>query len=113
MTNSFAPENVIGHGGFGTVYEGKLEDGTKLAVKRMEGGVICRKAFDEFQAKITVLSKVSNHHLVSLLGHSIAGSERLLVYEYMPHGALSGHLLCWKSLNLEPLSWIRRLNIAF
>ena len=111
MTNSFAPENVIGRGGFGTVYEGKLEDGTKLAVKRMEGGVICRKAFDEFEAEITVLSKVRHSHLVSLLGHSIEGRERLLVYEHMPHGALSRHLSCWKSLNLEPLSGIRRLNI--
>lgn len=36
----------------------------------------------------------------------------MLVYEYMPQGALSRHLFHWKSSNLEPLSWKRRLNIA-
>ncbi|CAA0824331.1 Leucine-rich repeat protein kinase family protein [Striga hermonthica] len=40
------------------------------------------------------------------------GDERLLVYEYMPQGALSQHLFRWKSLGLEPLSWTSRLYIA-
>ncbi|XP_044482812.1 receptor protein kinase TMK1-like [Mangifera indica] len=112
VTNNFAQENEVGRGGFGTVYKGELEDGTKIAVKRMEAGVITSKAVDEFQAEIGVLSKVRHRHLVSLLGHSIEGSERLLVYEYMPQGALSRHLFHWKSLKLEPLSWMRRLTIA-
>uniref|UniRef100_A0A5B6Z006 non-specific serine/threonine protein kinase n=1 Tax=Davidia involucrata TaxID=16924 RepID=A0A5B6Z006_DAVIN len=112
VTNNFAPENELGRGGFGAVYRGELEDGTKIAVKRMEAGVISNKALDEFQAEIAVLSKVRHRHLVSLLGYSIEGNERLLVYEYLPQGALSMHLFHWKSLNLEPLSWTRRLNIA-
>ncbi|PON97426.1 Mitogen-activated protein kinase kinase kinase [Trema orientale] len=112
VTKNFAPENELGRGGFGVVYKGELDDGTKIAVKRMEAGVISSKALDEFQAEIAVLSKVRHRHLVSLLGYSIEGSERLLVYEYMPQGALSKHLFHWKSLNFEPLSWKRRLNIA-
>lgn len=112
VTNNFAPENQLGCGGFGTVYKGELEDGTKMAVKRMEAGVMSSKALDEFQAEIAVLSKVRHRNLVSLLGYSIEGNERLLVYEYMPQGALSRHLFHWKSLNLEPLSWTRRLSIA-
>ncbi|KAF2321576.1 hypothetical protein GH714_000459 [Hevea brasiliensis] len=67
VTKGFAPENKLGHGGFGTVYKGELEDGTKIAVKRMEAGVIGSKALDEFQAEIAVLSKVRHRHLVSLL----------------------------------------------
>ncbi|KAA8518459.1 hypothetical protein F0562_015933 [Nyssa sinensis] len=112
VTKNFAPENELGRGGFGVVYKGELDDGTKIAVKRMEAGVISTKALDEFQAEIAVLSKVRHRHLVSLLGYSIEGNERLLVYEYMPQGALSKHLFHWKSLKLEPLSWKRRLNIA-
>lgn len=112
VTDNFAPENVLGRGGFGTVYKGSLEDGTKIAVKRMEGGVISRKAVDEFESEIAVLSKVRHRHLVSLLGYSVEGIERLLVYEYMPQGALSKHLFQWKDLKLEPLSWTRRLTIA-
>ncbi|PQQ13267.1 receptor-like kinase TMK3 [Prunus yedoensis var. nudiflora] len=112
VTKNFAPENELGRGGFGTVYKGELEDGTQLAVKRMEGAVISSKALDEFEAEIAVLSKVRHRHLVSLLGYSIEGNERLLVYEYMSQGALSRHLFHWKSLNLKPLSWTRRLTIV-
>ncbi|KAL5976470.1 hypothetical protein ACLOJK_020803 [Asimina triloba] len=112
VTRNFAPENELGRGGFGTVYKGELDDGTAIAVKRMEASVISNKALDEFQAEIAVLSKVRHRHLVSLLGYSIEGNERLLVYEYMPKGALSKHLFQWNVLKLEPLSWKRRLNIA-
>lgn len=112
VTNNFSSENELGRGGFGVVYRGELDDGTKIAVKRMESGVISSKALDEFQSEIAVLSKVRHRHLVSLLGYSISGNERLLVYEYMSEGALSRHLFHWKSFKLEPLSWKRRLNIA-
>uniref|UniRef100_A0A2P2LR63 non-specific serine/threonine protein kinase n=1 Tax=Rhizophora mucronata TaxID=61149 RepID=A0A2P2LR63_RHIMU len=112
VTKNFAPENELGRGGFGVVYKGELDDGTNIAVKRMEAGVISTKALDEFQSEIAVLSKVRHRHLVSLLGYSIEGNERILVYEYMPQGALSKHLFRWKSLKMEPLSWKRRLNIA-
>ncbi|PIN05687.1 Serine/threonine protein kinase [Handroanthus impetiginosus] len=112
VTKNFAPENELGRGGFGVVYKGELDDGTKIAVKRMEAGVISNKALDEFQSEIAVLSKVRHRHLVSLLGYSIEGNERILVYEYMSQGALSKHLFHWKKLQIEPLSWKRRLNIA-
>jgi len=112
VTKNFARENELGRGGFGVVYKGELDDGTKIAVKRMESGVITSKALDEFQSEIAVLSKVRHRHLVSLLGYSVEGNERILVYEYMPQGALSMHLFHWKSSQLEPLSWKRRLNIA-
>ncbi|KAF8395461.1 hypothetical protein HHK36_019407 [Tetracentron sinense] len=112
VTKNFAPENELGHGGFGTVYKGELDDGTQIAVKRMEAGILSSKGGDEFQAEIAVLSKVRHRHLVSLLGYSIEGNEKLLVYEFMPQGALSKHLFHWDSLKLEPLSWKRRLNIA-
>ncbi|KAK6138219.1 hypothetical protein DH2020_028053 [Rehmannia glutinosa] len=86
VTKDFAQENELGRGGFGVVYKGELEDGTKLAVKRMVVGVACNKALDEFQSEIEVLSKVRHRHLVSLLGYSVERDERLLVYEYMPQG---------------------------
>lgn len=112
VTKNFSPENELGRGGFGVVYEGILDDGTKIAVKRMESGVIGNKALDEFRSEITVLSKVRHRHLVALLGYCIEGNERILVYEHMPQGALSKHLFHWKKFELEPLSWKRRLNIA-
>ncbi|GER40896.1 protein kinase [Striga asiatica] len=112
VTDNFAPENEIGRGGFGVVYKGELEDGTQLAVKRMVVGSMGSKALDEFRSEIEVLSNVRHRNLVSLLGFAVEGDERLLVYEYMPQGALSRRLFRWKSLGLEPLSWTSRLWIA-
>ncbi|KAG0478580.1 hypothetical protein HPP92_013299 [Vanilla planifolia] len=111
-TNNFSHYNELGRGGFGVVYKGKLHDGTMIAVKRMQIAVISNKGFDEFHAEISVLSNVRHRNLVSLLGYSVEGSEKLLVYEYMPHGALSRHLFRWRELGLKPLSWQARLNIA-
>ena len=33
-TNNFSPSQKIGQGGFGTVYKGKLRDGSLVAIKR-------------------------------------------------------------------------------
>lgn len=33
-TGNFSPGNKIGEGGFGTVYRGRLKDGSLVAVKR-------------------------------------------------------------------------------
>ncbi|KAM7279167.1 hypothetical protein ACFE04_006301 [Oxalis oulophora] len=84
VTNNFSEDNILGRGGFGTVYKGELHDGTKIAVKRMESGVIANKGLHEFKSEIAVLTKVRHRHLVALLGYCLDGNEKLLVYEYMP-----------------------------
>lgn len=33
-TENFSAVNIIGEGGFGTVYKGRLRDGTLVAIKR-------------------------------------------------------------------------------
>lgn len=40
-TKNFSPNLKIGQGGFGTVYKGRLEDGTFVAVKRAKKVGIC------------------------------------------------------------------------
>ncbi|XVE85579.1 hypothetical protein DITRI_Ditri17bG0101800 [Diplodiscus trichospermus] len=112
VTNNFSEENILGRGGFGTVYKGELHDGTKIAVKRMESGVVSEKGLAEFKSEIAVLTKVRHRHLAALLGYCLDGNERLLVYEYMPQGTLSRHLFDWKDEGLKPLEWTRRLTIA-
>ncbi|KAH6558995.1 hypothetical protein KP509_1Z032900 [Ceratopteris richardii] len=112
VTNKFSSENVVGKGGFGVVYKGELDDGTKIAVKRMESSVVSTKGLKEFQSEIAVLTKVRHRHLVSLLGYCIDGNERLLVYEYMALGTLSKHLFEHFKLGLRPLKLKQRLSIA-
>ncbi|KAG4170557.1 hypothetical protein ERO13_A12G154100v2 [Gossypium hirsutum] len=112
VTSNFSDENVLGRGGFGIVYKGELHDGTKIAVKRMESGVVSAKGLAEFKSEIAVFSKVRHRHLVANLGYCLDGNERLLVYEYMPQGTLSRHLFNWKDEGLKPLEWTQRLTIA-
>ncbi|XP_062214781.1 receptor protein kinase TMK1-like [Phragmites australis] len=112
VTNNFSADNILGRGGFGTVYKGELHDGTKIAVKRMEAGVMGNKGLNEFKSEIAVLTKVRHRNLVSLLGYCLDGNERILVYEYMPQGTLSEHLFEWTQNNLRPLEWKKRLIIA-
>ncbi|KAM0037857.1 putative protein kinase RLK-Pelle-LRR-IX family [Helianthus debilis subsp. tardiflorus] len=78
----------------------------------MKSGAISNKTLVAFESEISVLTKIRHRYLVSLLGCSTEGLERILVYEYMPQGALSRHLFHWKNMKLEPLSWKGRLNIA-
>ncbi|KAE8654781.1 putative receptor protein kinase TMK1 [Hibiscus syriacus] len=112
VTNNFSEENILGQGGFGVVYKGELHDGTKIAVKRMESGFISGKGSTEFMSEIAVLTKVRHRHLVALLGYCLDGNEKLLVYEYMPQGTLSGHIFNWAEEGLKPLEWTKRLTIA-
>lgn len=112
VTNNFSEANILGRGGFGTVYKGELYDGTKIAVKRMECGMMVEKGLTEFESEIAVLTKVRHRHLVALEGHCLDGNEKLLVYEYMPQGPLSKHLFDWKEQGIQPLEWKRRLSIA-
>nr|XP_043639403.1 receptor-like kinase TMK4 [Erigeron canadensis] len=112
VTDNFSDNNVLGRGGFGTVYKGELLDGTKIAVKKMKSDVNGAKGIKEFQAEIGVLTRVRHRHLVALLGYCINDNERLLVYEYMPRGTLSQHLFKWREHKSQPLSWNQRVSIA-
>ncbi|CAO2826010.1 unnamed protein product [Amaranthus hypochondriacus] len=112
VTNNFSDDKVLGRGGFGTVYKGELPDGTEIAVKRMNSGVLGDKGLAEFKSEIAVLTKVRHRHLVALLRFCLDGNEKLLVYEYLPQGALSRYLFNWKKEDLKPLEWNQRLTIA-
>ncbi|CAI5977584.1 unnamed protein product [Closterium sp. NIES-64] len=111
-TGGFAAENIIGKGGFGTVYKGELADGTGVAVKRMEVQQLAKKGDSEFQAEIEVLSSVRHRHLLGLLGYAVEGNERVLVYQLMARGPLSRHLFDHRRLALPPLTWRARVSVA-
>ncbi|KAL2332621.1 hypothetical protein Fmac_013834 [Flemingia macrophylla] len=115
VTNDFSEDKILGRGGFGVVYKGELNDGTRIAVKRMQysrSSAMGSMGMNEFHAEITFLSKVRHRHLVALLGYCTDDNERLLVYEFMPQGTLTQHLFYWRENGYVPLSWKQRVVIA-
>uniref|UniRef100_A0A0E0QQ98 Protein kinase domain-containing protein n=1 Tax=Oryza rufipogon TaxID=4529 RepID=A0A0E0QQ98_ORYRU len=107
LTNKF--EKLIGQGGFGLVYYGRLEDGTEVAIKmRSESS---SHGLDQFFAEVQSLTKVHHRNLVSLVGYCREKDHLSLVYEYMARGSLYDHLRGNKDVH-ETLNWRTRLRVA-
>ncbi|XP_027095717.2 G-type lectin S-receptor-like serine/threonine-protein kinase SD2-5 [Coffea arabica] len=105
-TNNFSKK--LGRGGFGSVYQGILPDGTRLAVKKLEGIGQGKK---EFRAEVSIIGSIHHLHLVRLKGFCAEGNDRLLVYEYMGNGSLDRWLFR-KNRGEFMLDWETRYSIA-
>ncbi|XP_071713797.1 receptor-like protein kinase FERONIA [Rutidosis leptorrhynchoides] len=107
-TDEFNDNCVIGHGGFGKVYKGYMDNATTtVAIKRLNES--SNQGAHEFQTEIVFLSKLRHVQLVSLIGYCVDEEEMILVYDYMAHGTLREHLY---KTNKPHLSWKRRLDIC-
>ncbi|CAH8276949.1 unnamed protein product [Arabidopsis lyrata] len=109
-TNSFRQEFLIGEGGFGRVYKGKMEKtGQVVAVKQLDRNGL--QGNREFLVEIFRLSLLHHPNLANLIGYCLDGDQRLLVYEFMPLGSLEDHLLD-VGAGQQPLDWNSRIRIA-
>ncbi|KAK4407330.1 putative serine/threonine-protein kinase PBL26 [Sesamum angolense] len=134
-TKNFRQEYLLGEGGFGRVYRGRLERTDQMvAVKQLDRNGL--QGNREFLVEVLMLSLLHHPNLVNLIGYCADGEQRLLVYEYMPLGSLEDHLLeQWLPENFEnykpdflrfpkeleildiplgqtPLAWSIRMKIA-
>ncbi|XP_022857472.1 calmodulin-binding receptor-like cytoplasmic kinase 2 [Olea europaea var. sylvestris] len=108
-TKNFSPSFKIGQGGFGTVYKGRLEDGTLVAVKRAKKIVYDKPLGTEFQSEVRTLAQVEHLNLVKFHGYLEQEDERIIVVEHVPNGTLREHLDC---VHGNVLDFAVRLDIA-
>jgi len=79
-------ENIIGAGGFGTVYKLAMDDGNVFALKRI---VKTNEGLDRFfDRELEILGSVKHRYLVNLRGYCNSPSSKLLIYDYLPGGCL-------------------------
>nr|XP_043608669.1 wall-associated receptor kinase-like 1 [Erigeron canadensis] len=107
-TNSFSPDNVVGQGGFGTVYKGILIDNTVVAIKKSK--VIDPNQIGQFVNEVVLLSQINHPNIVKLVGCCLETDVPLLAYEYIVNETLFHHLHGKSHGSL--LSWRMRLKIA-
>ncbi|EEF42027.1 BRASSINOSTEROID INSENSITIVE 1-associated receptor kinase 1 isoform X1 [Ricinus communis] len=109
-TDSFSNKNILGRGGFGKVYKGRLADGSLVAVKRLkeertQGGEL------QFQTEVEMISMAVHRNLLRLRGFCMTPTERLLVYPFMVNGSVAS-CLRERPESQTPLNWPIRKRIA-
>ncbi|CAL9001584.1 unnamed protein product [Prunus brigantina] len=106
-TDDFSEANKLGQGGFGSVYRGRLLNGKDIAVKRLSTN--SGQGDLEFKNEVLLVAKLQHRNLVRLLGFCLEGSERLLVYEFVPNASLD-HII-FDATKHAQLDWGRRYKI--
>ncbi|KAL3345499.1 hypothetical protein AABB24_024459 [Solanum stoloniferum] len=106
-TDNFSNDNKLGQGGFGPVYKGKLPNGQEVAVKRLAAN--SGQGDLEFKNEVLLVARLEHRNLVRLLGFCFDGTERLLIYEFVPNASLD-HFL-FDPVKRKHLDWERRSKI--
>ncbi|KAF8774969.1 hypothetical protein HU200_005017 [Digitaria exilis] len=105
-TDNFSSQNILGEGGYGPVYKGKLPDGRVIAVKQLSK--TSHQGKNQFVTEVATISAVQHRNLVKLYGCCIDSSTPLLVYEYHVNGSLDRALFGDSGLNLD---WATRFEV--
>uniref|UniRef100_A0A0E0FHS0 Protein kinase domain-containing protein n=1 Tax=Oryza nivara TaxID=4536 RepID=A0A0E0FHS0_ORYNI len=106
-TENFSAENRLGHGSFGQVYRGILQNGLQIAAKRLDQTTW--QGLEEFLNEIRIIIRLQHANLVRLLGCCVNRKEQILVYEYMPNRSLD-YVLSDRERGAS-LSWFMRRHI--
>uniref|UniRef100_A0A453QES8 non-specific serine/threonine protein kinase n=1 Tax=Aegilops tauschii subsp. strangulata TaxID=200361 RepID=A0A453QES8_AEGTS len=106
-TENFSSNNLLGQGGYGSVFKGKLTDGRFVAVKQLSE--TSHQGKKEFATEIETISRVQHRNLVKLHGCCLEGNKPLLVYEYLENGSLDRALFGKGKSNLD---WSTRFEIC-
>ncbi|KAF6167030.1 hypothetical protein GIB67_041285 [Kingdonia uniflora] len=110
-TNNF--RDKLGSGGSASVFKGILDDGTAVAVKRVERPEHGNR---EFVAEINAIGNVDHAHLVCLRGSCChmteIGETFFIVYDLFPNGSLDNWIFPKAGQNGGYLSWKQRYRVS-
>ncbi|KAL0287864.1 UNVERIFIED_CONTAM: LEAF RUST 10 DISEASE-RESISTANCE LOCUS RECEPTOR-LIKE PROTEIN KINASE-like 2.1, partial [Sesamum angustifolium] len=84
-------KHKLGQGGFGSVYQGMLPDGSPVAVKVL---INSDSNGEEFINEVASISRTSHVNIVNLLGFCYDGNKKALIYEFMPKKSLDKFISC-------------------
>ncbi|PWA69265.1 serine-threonine/tyrosine-protein kinase catalytic domain-containing protein [Artemisia annua] len=106
-------KTLIGQGGYGLVYKGKLllsGKETMVAVKRLNEQF--GQGLKEFLTEIQLLSGQQHPNIISLVGFCDEGREKSIVYQYAERGSLDQYIRRTRKTTSTTLTWLQRLQIC-
>ncbi|XP_042060667.1 receptor-like serine/threonine-protein kinase At1g78530 isoform X3 [Salvia splendens] len=91
-TMKLSNKDIIGSGGFGTVYKLIIDDCIPFAVKRLNRLGDAADQDRGFQRELAAMGDIKHRNVVTLHGYYTAPHYHLLIYDLMPNGSLDGLL---------------------
>ncbi|KAK4283878.1 hypothetical protein QN277_000782 [Acacia crassicarpa] len=114
IVSSLTDDNIIGRGGYGTVYQVHVDGLGYVAVKKILSNKKWeQKLEDAFLAEVKILRNICHNNIVKLLSFMSHDDSMLLVYEYLENSSLDRWLKKENRLNHKfVLDWPKRSHIA-
>ncbi|KAI3921811.1 hypothetical protein MKX01_005500 [Papaver californicum] len=107
-TKNYDKNQILGRGGFGTVYKGTLPGDRIVAIKKSKK--VDLSQVEEFINEVVILTQINHRNVVKLLGCCLETEVPLLVYEYICNGTLFQHI--HSKNGMSSISFQSRLRVA-
>ncbi|XP_022738736.1 receptor kinase-like protein Xa21 isoform X2 [Durio zibethinus] len=104
-TDGFSESNLLGTGGFGSVYKGTMKEEKNVAIKVFN--MHTERALRSFEDESKLLSIIHHPNIVKLINSCRDDDFKALVLEYMPNGTLDK----WLYTHNYFLNLLQRLDV--